>query len=358
MKIVIIIATTVFLMSSGISANSLEGVFGLSVEDSNSKIISSGAGFAVYDESTKKPIILTSFHLVNSVLLGANKIKIKNGEYSGLELSILFYDELNDILALSAPNSLSSFFDLSDNCQQKVLVAAYHKDQLLVLNSDEMMQTKFRDLKRLPIYLNKGFSGAPVLNENADICGMVALSSESNASSVVITSQALRKAISLVKYNSFSVKDLRATMGLEYVVSTQEELNELLSLRQEGTQVIVKLNSRDMSDFIIRDAKDIIIEAVNNVNRIVIYNSENIMLRGLSSQRVMIDRSRSVLISSSRFENVQRPILLRDSQDVLIRACTFSNIEDLVISKTSQIDAEQIGKDNNLFAVRNVIRSI
>jgi uncharacterized protein YfiM (DUF2279 family) len=358
MKIITIIATTVFLMSSGIFANSLEGVFSLSVQDSNSKAISSGAGFAIYDENTKKPMILTSFHLVNSVLLGANKIKINNGEYSGSELSILFYDELNDILILSAPNSLSSFFDISDNCQQKVLVAAYHKDQLLVLNSDEMIQTKFRDLRRLPIYLNKGFSGAPVLNENAGVCGMVALSSESNASSVVITSQALRRAVSLVKDGGFSIKDLRVAMGLEHVVGTQEELNELLSLRQEGMQIIVKLNSRNMADFIIRDAKDIIIEAVNNVNRIVVYNSENIMLRGLSSQRVMIDRSRSVLISSSKFENVQRPILLRDSQDVLIRACTFSNIDDLVISKASQIDAEQIGKDNSLSSVRNVIRSI
>ncbi len=342
------------MTSLGAMAQTFDGVYQIVVEDQNGKSLSAGTGFNVYSEELSKSVLLTSFHLVNSVLLEASKIKAKISDDKYMYLSILGYDELNDILVLDAGSIVSSPLLFSNDCTGHLMVAGYHKGAFMAVGADGFSATKLSEAKRLSVYLTKGFSGAPVLDDNADVCGMVVLSSEQNASSVAVMTSALRKSLRASGAEGYGIRGLRVLMGVEHVVKTQEELEELMLSKSTGSQTIIRLSSQDTSDFIVSDADNVIIEADSNVGKITIHNSKKVMLRSLYVKRVIINNSSQVLIASSFFEKLDKPVLVKDSSDVLITGCVFKNTSTGVVLKSSIVDEQKLLSDNVFQSVQNI----
>ena len=358
MKIRAIMVAVAMAVSLTSFAQSIDGVSQLVVEDREGKELTAGTGFYVYSESLAKPVVLTSFHLLNSVLIDASKIIIKGNGRADIDLSILAYDELNDILVLSSTDTAATPFYFSDNCSSKFLVAGYHKGSFMTVGADTMLATKLREAKRLPVYLTKGFSGAPVFNQEAGICGMVVLSSEQNASSVAITAPALQRALKNTNGKGYDVRSLRLSMGVERVVRSQEELDQITSLKASGAQVVVMLSSETNNDFIIRDTDNVIIEADPSVNKIIVHNSKNIMLRDLSVSRLIINNSSQVSVSGSLFYRNSDPLLVKDSSNVMVTGCVFKNTRSGVVLKASLINEEQFINDNIFQSVAHAVSTI
>ncbi len=359
MRIKIITIVFVFILSAGLMAQGLDGIYQIGVEDRYGRMISSGTGFYVNHKDLKKTVILTSFHLLNSVLLNANNIKIINGELKGTELSIVAYDELNDVLVLGAARDVGTALTFSRSCEGPLVVAGYHKGSFLAVDVEETLNTKLTYAKKLPVFLTKGFSGAPVLNRDAEVCGMVVLSSEQNASSIAVINTVLQNAITDTSNEHYKVADIRGFMGLEYSVGTQNELDRLIGLKQDSAQIIVKLKPKgEAKDFILRNSSDVILEPDHSVNRILVHNSKNVMLRGLNINRLMINESSNVSVNNSVFEKTDKPILIKDSKSIIISDCLFRNVNTGVVFRSSEIDEAQLIKDNEFNATQHISSSI
>lgn len=352
----LILAVMLFILSAGLNGQELDGVHQIKVKDGSGKVISSGTAFKVYSKELKRAIILTSFHLLNSVLLGADHMSLGGSDTA---LSVIGYDELNDILVLDAKENIGQALGFSDSCEGSLFITGYHKGSFITATAEGMADTRLHHAKRLPVYLTKGFSGAPVLNSNADVCGMVVLSSEQNASSIAVTSSMLERTVMASSHDGYNVSGLRALMGVEYSVGTQKELDSLMTLKNGSTQIIIRLRpSGETKDFIIKGSSDVIVESDPSVRRVIVHNSNNVLLRGLNISRVMINESSDVSIISSLFEKTDRPILIKDSKNVTISGCTFRKINTGVVLKSSELNQEQLAKDNEFSMIQNMMASI
>lgn len=359
MKGKLIIAIILMSLASSMMAQDFNGVYQLFVEDQSGKEISAGTGFYVTSEMLSKPVFLTSFHLVNSVLINASKIKVFTKENGNVYLSILGYDELNDILVLDSPVVFSDPLSFSEYCSSALVVAGYHKGSFMAVSSKEgMSATKLREAKRLAVYLSKGFSGAPVLNENAEVCGMVVLSSEQNASSIAVVSAALKRSIRETEISGYSVRALRLLMGVEHIVKTQAELGTLISSKPSNAQILVKLSPSTAEDFLIRDTDNLIIEADDKVGKIVVHNSKSIMLRNLNVKRLIVNESSQIFVSNSLFDKYEKPLFVKDSFEVFVTGCVFKNTTTGVVLKASELNKDQLLNNNIFQSVEAVVSNI
>ena len=348
----------IMMTSLGVVAQTFDGIYQIVVENQNGKNLSAGTGSYVYSEELSRSVMLTSFHLVNSVLLDASKIKAKINDGKDMYLSILGYDELNDILVLDSGSLSSSPLLFSNDCTGSLMVAGYSEGSFTAFGTEGMSATKLSEAKRLSVYLNKGFSGAPVLDDNAGICGMVVLSSKQNASSIAVVNSALKRALRESGTEGYSVRELRMLMGVEHVVKTQDELKELMLSKLTNSQIIVRLSSQNISDFIVSDADNLIIEADPNVSKITISNSKKVMLRGLNVKRVIINNSSQIFIADSIFEKLEKPILVKDSSDVLVTGCVFKNTSVGVVLKSSLVDEQGLLSNNIFQSVQSVTSTL
>ncbi|MFH1222933.1 MAG: hypothetical protein V1647_01150 [Pseudomonadota bacterium] len=218
----IIIAAILMLLwaARGLFAQGLDGVYQIELEGMNKEPIARGTGFGIRSYYSQSEYILTSFHLLNARLVEAGALRVKkaNGEIEYLKIAA--YDELNDILLLSKNDVAGESFYLTSKCENGLNVAGFYKERMLVMDAKNFIPTDIYGVKKLPVYLNKGFSGAPVFNNGALVCGMVVLSSEMNANSVAVSSVLLNELIK--KYESgerkfYSVRDVKRELGVENI---------------------------------------------------------------------------------------------------------------------------------------------
>jgi S1-C subfamily serine protease len=360
----VIIALTILLSSMGFS-QSLEGIYQLELEDTAGKLISKGTGFLVQHENSK-PYIMTSFHLLNSRLLEAENIIVRTQNGDKRSLKITAYDELNDILALSAEGLAEQPFSASKVCNGNLNVVGYQEGRLLNLDAKQDVANfenggPSDNIRKLYIYLTKGFSGAPVFNSDAEICGMIVLSSEMNASSVAVSASMLKDLLNSIEQNSkaFSIRELRSLMGVEKTVRTQEDLEFVLNAPTNRQQLIVNIVPKTAGEtFLIKGGNNAIIEASGGLKRLVIHQSKNIMIRGINIERLIVNESDGITITACMFEQKSKALFLKDSRDVLVSSNVFRNIDTGVVLKSSQVDTASILNSNNFESVQTKIQNI
>jgi len=355
------IITMTILMSSMAFSQGFEGIYQLEIEDSYGNAISRGTGFLVQSENSSKPYILTSFHLVNARLLEANGIKIKMQNGQDRYLNIAGYDELNDILALSADGLKDQPLNMSSTCSGELNVAGYHDGKLLAIDTEEEAGAFDKDINKLSVYLTKGFSGAPVMNQNVGVCGMVVLSSEKNASSIAISYTLINSFLGSIQQNTalFNVRGLRFLMGIEKIARTQTELDSILNNKPADKQVIVNIIPNDPNEkFLIKNVKNAIIEASGSIKRLVIHQSKNVMIRDINAERLIINESQSVTIASCLFDKSDKALFLKDSNDIMVSNNIFRNMNTSVVIKAAQIDTKNLLNTNNFQSVQNKIQNI
>ena len=163
---------TIMLCSLSLSASNLDGVYQLVVENSAGQELSAGTGFYVNRGTNTTPLILTSYHLLNSRLLEADSVRLKSNK--DVDLYVLAHDELNDVLVLEPSKQLGVLsFDITTSCSGPYTSIGYHKGRLIAAEFDGMEYSNIDGVIKIPSYLAKGFSGAPIFNDKARICGMV-----------------------------------------------------------------------------------------------------------------------------------------------------------------------------------------
>jgi len=347
----IVTAVLAILPIMGLFAQGLEGVYQLELEGYSGEAISRGTGFSVRSPYSGSAYVMTSFHLLNARLLEAGGIKIRRNSGRDEYLKIAAYDELNDILLLAGDNIRTLPLNLSDDCSKTLSVTGYHRDNFMVVDAGVASATRVNGVNTISAYLSKGFSGAPVLNNNASVCGMVVLSSEMNANSVVVSASLLNELIK--KYESggrafYTAREVRQQMGVERTVSTQEELNNAISGKSISGQMIINISPRDNnSNFTVKNAQNIIIEA-DNVSRLVVHRSRDVMVRGINAQRLIVNESENVTVTSCVFERGDKALFLKDSRNLIVNKNTFRNMNTGVVLMSASIDDTDI-MQNNLF---------
>jgi len=293
------------------------------------------------------------------MLLEANKIKINTKE-GGRYLNIVAYDELNDMLALSSDGLNDQALNISSSCNEDLNVAGYHEGKLMDLDikGSGMVQ---KGISRLPVYLTKGFSGAPVMDKVAGICGMVVLSSEKNASSVAVPHSMIEAFLDAVEPNqrTYGVRSLRVLMGVERIARTQADLDNILSSTSSQRQVVINIMPENINEtFLVRNAGNVIIEATSNLKRLTIHQSKNIMIRGINAGRLIVNESEGITITECTFNQGTQALFLKDSKDMLISKNIFSKINTGIVLKSSAIDSASLVNDNNFEFVQNKIQNI
>ena len=347
------------LFCSPLFSQSFDGVYQLGIEDQDGKVISKGTGFYVKLEQGARSYVLTSFHLLNSRLLEASRIKII-GETKNIYLKIAAYDELNDVLALYSDEISDQTWPLGSECFGGFDIAGYNNGKLGVVSvEDEIEDDTSDNIKRIPIYLRSGFSGAPLFNKKAEVCGMVVLSSEQNASSVAISNDIIRQLLNLRTNLFYSVRELRLMMGAERVAHSQEELDKIILDPNKERQLVIGLApSKKTQRFVIRDAGNVIVDAYSEINKLLIHRSKNVMVRNLKVDRLMINESSGVSVTGCIFNTLGNALLLKDSSDLYVKGNLFKNIETGIILKASIVDENTLNSDNVFVSVINNIKNI
>jgi hypothetical protein len=337
----------------------VEGIYQLEIEDQDGKIISRGTGFYVRPEHSVKAYVLTSFHLLNSRLLEASKIKIADTD-KDIYLKVAAYDELTDVLALYSDEMNDQALLLGKDCNGKMDVAGYHSGKLGVIDVEDGLDDTIEDaIKRLPVYLSKGFSGAPLLNERAEVCGMVVLSSEQNASSIAVSNGSLKAVINSTSKQLYSVRELRIAMGAEKIVHNQEELDRLTLEPNSGRQFVIGLAPAQRSQrFVVKNATNIIVDAYSDISKLLIHRSKNVMVRNIKLDRLMINESSGVTVTGCIFNTVGQALLLKDSSDLYVKGNIFKNIDTGIVLKSALVDEKSLNSDNVFVSVPNTIKNI
>ena len=358
-KVTMIAMVFGLLLSSGLLAQAFEGVYQLEIEDYNGKVISRGTGFYVKQDKNATPYVLTSFHLLNARLLEAAKIRISSAG-KNIYLKIASYDELNDVLVLSSSELTSQPLLFADDCNGKMEVLGFHEGKFLTRSVENGMEnTEIDSAKKLDVYLSKGFSGAPLLNDNAEICGMVALSSEYNASSIAVSSEVLKATLGAISTRPFSVREFRVLVGVEKVVRTQEDLDRLMLDTGKARQIIIGLAPADRSQrFIIKEMNNAIVDAYSDISKLVVHHSRNVMLRNINAERIMINESVGVTITGCMFATTNQALLLKDSSDLYVKGNMFKNIATGIVLKSSAVDEKSLSADNIFVSVNDRIQNI
>ena len=359
-KRLIIVAMFLSCLFGGkLFSQSLEGVYQLAIEDQDGKVISKGTGFYVRPEHSIKSYVLTSFHLLNSRLLEAAKIRIADAS-KDIYLKVAAYDELTDVLALYSDEMNDRTLSLAKDCSGNIDIAGYHSGKFGVIDvEDGMDDVSDNAVKRLPVYLSKGFSGAPLLNERAEVCGMVVLSSEQNASSIAVPNGLLRAVLNDVSKQPYSVRELRIMMGTEKIVHDQEELDRLALDPNNGRQFVIGLAPTEKAQrFVVKNAANIIIDAYSDISKLLIHRSKNVMVRNIKADRLMINESSSVTVTGCIFNTLARRCLLKDSSNLYVKGNLFKGIDTGIVLKATLVDEKVLNSDNVFVSVPNTIKNI
>lgn len=356
----ILVLTMTVLFSPICISQGFEGVYQLEIENNSGSVISKGTGFLVKSVKSERSYIVTSFHLINARLLEADRIRVVTEKGFKKYIQIFAYDELNDILVLSSDGLNDQPLVFSELCSQDLNVAGYHDGKLLGvdINGTGVMG---HGLSKLPVYLSKGFSGAPVMNYNAEICGMVVLSSEQNASSIAVSRYMIESFINSIqeKPKSFDIRSLRFIMGVEKLVQNQDELDSMLSDPSNHGQLIINIVPKNQSEkFVIKNANDVVVEGSNLLKSLIVHRSKNIMIRGINTERLIINESESISVVNCTFEQKSQALFLKDSRDLLISNNLFKNLNIGIVLKSSDVDSNNILSRNSFEFVQNKIQQI
>jgi len=327
--------------------SSLSGLINIGITDSSGTLISKAAAFVVYDTFNNKKYLLSSFHVLNlNLLLAENIVDLDNKN----NLKILAYDEEFDILVLDA-SLYEDYFLINKNCDLTKLVAsAYYKDKTRYANLKDIkaLDSFNSGIKRTSTYLPKGFSGAPVIDEKALICGMVLLSSEGNSSSIYIDSNLIVNVINEKKLAEQSISSIRRNLGLEVEIDNNNDLrNYLMSKANNKQSVIVLKPEINNEKYTIKNAANFILKSYTNISGIELKNVDNAMLSSVSLlEGLEIINSNNVSVVSSNFIRKEALINISASNNILVKNNKFINLNAIHISNNSS--SYQI-EDNYLF---------
>lgn len=323
------------LLVFSVNANAeLKGVINLGVLDINNKVLANATGFIVTEGENK--LVLTSFHLLNiNIVLAEKIIDIK----TGLRLEILSYDEDFDLLILDGQNYEDSF-NLAKNCNEnKYLVVGYYKNELRYLDTAKgrTVDTYEKGLKSIDSYLPVGFSGAPVLDSQASVCGLVVLSSQGNSNSIYLDSSIIIEKIAMLKGTNLGISDIRQDLGIEFEIKNNAQLADFLNSKNKFSQQILMLNPDNLKEeFTIKYAENLIIKSKKVISKINISKSANIYVSGiLFREQVNIRDSHFITITSCKFSDIKSRINLNNSSNLVISHNQFKNVKSIFISKDS-----------------------
>jgi hypothetical protein len=313
----------------------MEGVFKLELEAWNGKTISRASSFLLKSPFSEKTYLVTSFHLLNANLMDAKRLKLVDDSAQVKYLDIAYYDELNDIMLLDAENIKYEGFRLAvgSECDAEQSVVGYHNNELFSRNFIGYEDTEIKGAYRIPIYLRNGFSGSPVLNSDANVCSMVVLSSERNASSVVISGEIIARAIKQADeaQSLYNISKIRQLMGLEKVVRTQAELDSVISLKG-GAYIVLNIDPEIVgSDFRIREGSNLIVLGSPGIANLIVDRSNNVMLRELNPDRIVLNESSGVSVTACVFNKKDKAVYIRNSDNYSVYGNLFKDIHTGIV---------------------------
>ena len=342
----------ILFFSNTLLATEVNGVHEIFLLDKDKQIISKGTSFSVYSEKNDEVYVATSYHLLNTQLLIAESIVFKYND-SFHELSIINIDKLNDLMLLKPANRNLEIYDNLDlslnqnDCENDLNIVGYINQRQVVVGADEMSGTEFNNLKKISVFLQAGFSGAPVFSEKTNVCGMVVLSSKNNASSIAIPSRSIKKLINKKYNSSFSIANYRKQENLENNVYDQSQLTKLIE-QASGQQIIVNLAGNGY--FKIQEADNIILNIrSNNIKKLTISDSQNILVSGMIGGKLLIKNSNSITVSNSFFYKHSYGIMLNNSKDLLLEENNFQELKVAILFKNMNYSAIKtvFSKKNN-----------
>ena len=341
----------------------MEGVFRLELEAWNGSTLSRATSFMLKSPYSQKSYVVTSFHLLNANLMNAKKIKLVDQDNQVKYLNVVFYDELNDIMLLAAENLNAEGFSLAigTNCEEEQNVIGYNNQELFNRTFSGYEETEIRGAYRIPIYLRNGFSGSPILNNNANVCSMVALSSERNASSIVISGEIIARALKQADATQehYDISRIRQLMGLEKIVRNQEDLNNVIASKGNKQMIIDIRPEVPGSDFRIQESSNLVVTGVTGVGNLIVHNSSNIMLREMRPNRIVLNESSGVSVTACIFNKKDKALYIRNSSDYSVYGNLFKNINTGIVLKVADVNLEQksyITFDKNYF--QNVVNKV
>jgi hypothetical protein len=339
-RYITILAILIFLIPC--LAQGMEGVFQLELESWNGTVVSKATGFLLKSPYSKKSYLVSSFHLLNAHLIDAKGIKLIDNYGARKSLDIVYYDELNDIMLLNAEDLLDEGFSLAlgSDCDSEQSVLAYNQGILISKNFVGYEDTEIKGAYRIPIYLRSGFSGAPVVNAEANLCSMVVLSSERNASSVVISGELIARALKVAddSINTYSVSMIRQAMGLEKIIKNQEELDRVIRSKGAG-YLIVNIDPEILgSEFRIKESQNLVVTGGSGIGNLIIHRSRNIMLRELNPNRIVLNESSGLTVTACIFNKKDKAMYIRNSLDYNIYGNLFKNIDTGIVLKEDNIE--------------------
>lgn len=341
----------------------MEGVHQLELEAWNGKTISRASSFLLKSPFSGRTYLVTSFHLLNANLMDARRLKVMGEDGQAKYLDVVYHDELNDIMLLGADSIRDEGFRLAigSECDAEQNVVGYYNNNLLSRSFIGYEDTEIKGAYRIPIYLRNGFSGSPVLNSDANVCSMVVLSSERNASSIVISGEVIARAIKQAdeSQKSYDISTIRQLMGLEKVVKNQAELDSVISLKGEA-YIVININPEfDGSDFSIREGSNLVIVGSSGIANLIVHRSSNIMLRELNPDRIVLNESSGVSVTACVFNKKDKAIYIRNSSGYSVYGNLFKNIHTGIVLSLNNNNAEKtnfIELESNSF--QNVVNRL
>lgn len=312
------------LMLSSLNLYAFKGVYELSVLNSKDEVIARGSSFILNNK------FITSFHLLNSKIVEAERIVAKYNEEI-LDLTIVFYDEFYDILILTPYDNrkLEASFEISEECSSSLTGVGFYKGKLLAIELGSFEKTEINEVYRVNKYLRNGFSGGAIFNEKAKICGIIILSSELNSSSIAVGSSILEKAVN----SANEIKDIsqiRKEEGIEIEIKSQEEFDYLIKNRASDKQIVINLKYLKEKEFNILNTYNIVIKVDNFLNSLVVNNSENILIENLKTYNLEIEDSASVSVRNSIFYE-DNALQITNSRDIFVDNNSFFNNKSAIV---------------------------
>jgi hypothetical protein len=316
-KLIKIIVLILFFSAFYLKASVLDNVYRIEIKDSNNKTISKGTGFLI--EKNQEKYIFTSFHVLNSKLIKARRINAIEEDGNIYEdLKVVFYDDVHDLLVLK-PDAyvLNTGLRFSSTSCNKTSVVGYNKDKKYALSTGTLKELDGRTyLKSISTYLKAGFSGAPVLNDTAEVCGMVVLSSERNSRSIALSKDFLKNSFNNFEDFPKTISELRKKLNIEFDVFSKEDLIDVFNQVIPGNQIVINIKSR--------------ISKINlsNINNVVFMSDGNIYIENFSFQK-----SSNILIENLLIGNVS----LNKVNNFSITLCHFLKNDALKIVASSNL---------------------
>lgn len=322
----------------GLSAKALgqpKGVISLNVLDVNNKTIAKATGFVVYDQIKEKKLIFTSFHLLNINLILAEKIIDSE---TNKVLDIVSYDEDFDLLVLDG-SSYKDFFMIGKTCKDnEYFVLGYYKEALkyVKVKSGSDVDLYEKGLKSLDSYLPKGFSGAPVLDSNAFVCGLLVLSSEGNSNSIYVDNSILQAELLKPIEQLITISHIRRDLGIELEVNSISALKEAINSKTKDEQKLIVINIPDLTNLNLSGVENLIIKSKNSFETLKIENAANVYLTGLNIRKNLdVINSDYISISACTFIESDSKIDFKTSKNILVSYNSFKNSKSIFVDASS-----------------------